>query len=301
MCRHNGGQHSIPTYATNPRNPKSRFSQQNIALPPLENRNSAPEIVVTATPSMNLGSGSQQRRVHSGLEEKIHRAKAKVQSGFHTLQASGSSSSHSLHSYSKPKLSSRFQSAQTLNSKLLTNFSTSVKRSRTFNISDVQEELANIGLSKTLPRKQKLRKSSKGSRNSVESSPENCLAHSYGSSSMSFDSSSTASSRKSSNSSTSDAKNGSKSTGSTDNSSSASTTASLRTEVSAEAMAEIAAWEDFANAYFNRVAAATDSLTNGHASLSNGVGGAGDSGKSGMKTRKPGRKLSSSNMADVIV
>lgn len=300
MCRHNGSQHSIPTYATNPRNPKSRFSQQSMALPPLENRNSAPEIVVTATPSMNLGNGSQQRRVHSGLEEKIHRAKAKVQSGFHTLQSSGSNSSHSLHSYSKPKLSSRFQSAQKLNSKLLTNFSTSVKRSRTFNISDVQDELANIGLSKTLPRKQKLRKSSKGSRNSVESSPENCLGHSYGSSSISFDSSSTASSRKSSNSSTNDAKNGPKSTASSDNSST-STSTSLRTEVSAEAMAEIAAWEDFANAYFSRVAAATESLTNGHGSLSNGGDVGGEQGKGGGKIKQPWRTLSSVDMTDVVV
>ena len=80
-----------------------------------------------------------------GLEDRINRAKAKV-------KASTSSAA----SPSKPKLSSRFHSAQKLNNKFLSNLSAGVKRSRTFNISTVDamnndDLMGAIGSSLTLP------------------------------------------------------------------------------------------------------------------------------------------------------
>ena len=80
-----------------------------------------------------------------GLEDRINRAKAKV-------KASTSSAA----SPSKPKLSSRFHSAQKLNNKFLSNLSAGVKRSRTFNISTVdamngEDLMGAIGSSLTLP------------------------------------------------------------------------------------------------------------------------------------------------------
>ena len=80
-----------------------------------------------------------------GLEDRINRAKAKV-------KASTSSAA----SPSKPKLSSRFHSAQKLNNKFLSNLSAGVKRSRTFNISSVEamtndDLMGAIGSTMTLP------------------------------------------------------------------------------------------------------------------------------------------------------
>ena len=88
-------------------------------------------------------SGSRIRPF--GLEDRINRAKAKV-------KASTSSAA----SPSKPKLSSRFHSAQKLNNKFLSNLSAGVKRSRTFNIASVDamnndDLVGAIGSSLTLP------------------------------------------------------------------------------------------------------------------------------------------------------
>jgi len=137
---------------------------------PLENRNSAPDIVVTGTTgltqfrhsslsnSASTSGTSTSRRHNHALEDRIHRAKAKVQNGFHNLsstsQSSSASSLYSTNSLNKPqKLSTRFQTATKINYKLaaLSSFA-NVKRSRTFNISDVQEPAMTIGSSRTLPK-----------------------------------------------------------------------------------------------------------------------------------------------------
>lgn len=290
------GQSSVSGYATNPRPYKTKQNPHN--LPPLENRNSAPEIVVTTHVNGNLG-----RRGQGGLEERINRAKARVQSGFNHFGSGPNLGSTAcpipLHG-PKPKLSSRFQSAQKLNSKFLNNFSNSVKRSRTFNISDVQEELATLGLSKTLPRKHKTRKTSnKSGRHSVESSPENGAAYSYGSSTMSFDSSSTASSRKSSNSSTSNEEAASSRNFDSYSSASSSTTnQNLRTEVSEQALAEIAAWEIFAQNYFSKLEESTPT-TSTDVSLTIRTTDAGRGREiSGVK---PPRKLSTVEIKDLEI
>jgi len=144
---------------------------------PLENRNSAPDIVVTGTTGLtqfrhsSLGnhpsgsstsgtsSGTSRRQQHL-LEDRIHRAKARVQNGLYNLsstsQSSSASSIYSTNSLNKPqKLSTRFQTATKINYKLaaLSSFA-NVKRSRTFNISDVQEPTSamTIGSSRTLPK-----------------------------------------------------------------------------------------------------------------------------------------------------
>jgi len=142
---------------------------------PLENRNSAPDIVVTGTTGLtqfrhsSLGncptSGpainpTGSRRQQHPLEDRIHRAKARVQNGLYNLsstsQSSSASSIYSTNSLNKPqKLSTRFQTATKINYKLaaLSSFA-NVKRSRTFNISDVQEPTSamTIGSSRTLPK-----------------------------------------------------------------------------------------------------------------------------------------------------
>ena len=157
---------------------------------PLENRNSAPDIVVTGTTGLtqfrhsslsNSGSSSgTSRRQNHMLEDRIHRAKAKVQNGLYNLSSTSQSSSASslystnrsdfelatsqkmfrlitqpfFYSLNKPqKLSTRFQTATKINYKLaaLSSFA-NVKRSRTFNISDVQEPAMTIGSSRTLPK-----------------------------------------------------------------------------------------------------------------------------------------------------
>ncbi|TRY79244.1 hypothetical protein TCAL_01978 [Tigriopus californicus] len=290
------GQSSVSGYATNPRPYKIKQNPHN--LPPLENRNSAPEIVVTAHVNGNAG-----RRGQGGLEERINRAKARVQSGFNHFGSGPNLGSTAcpipLHG-PKPKLSSRFQSAQKLNSKFLNNFSNSVKRSRTFNISDVQEELATLGLSKTLPRKHKTRKTSnKSGRHSVESSPENGAAYSYGSSTMSFDSSSTASSRKSSNSSTNNEEaSSSRNFDSYSSASSSTTNQNLRTEVSEQALAEIAAWEMFAQNYFSKLEESNPNTPNDVSLTIRRVESGQDREISGTK---PPRKLSTVEIKDLEI
>ena len=95
--------------------------------------------------AITLAFQSSSRIRPFGLEDRINRAKAKV-------KASTSSAA----SPSKPKLSSRFHSAQKLNNKFLSNLSAGVKRSRTFNISSVDamnndDLMGAIGSSLTLP------------------------------------------------------------------------------------------------------------------------------------------------------
>lgn len=74
--------------------------------PPLENRNSAPDIVVTGTTGLtqfrhsslnNPGSGSSvnSRKQPHMLEDRIHRAKARVQNGLYNLSSTSQSSSAS--------------------------------------------------------------------------------------------------------------------------------------------------------------------------------------------------------------
>ena len=286
----------LSSYATNPRSVSANSATKHVhrTLPPLENRNSAPEIVVGG----RGGGGAQPfggtlpppRRTQSGLEERINRAKAKFgQLGVGTPSLGavcnnnnnnnnnichGSSSSNP-----KPKLSSRFHSAQKLNSRLLSNLSSAangVKRSRTFNISDVQDELTNgsvaaaaavagsssssgVGSSRTLPVKPRIRKSSKGSSSqssSMESTASSTSSSSSSSSSpdnnngsgssmsCSYDSSSTASSRKSSNSSNSAAAAAA----------SNETLLDFRAGVSKDALEQIAAFEAFAQDYYRRQA-----------------------------------------------
>ena len=75
---------------------------------PLENRHSAPDIVVTGTTGLTQfrhsslsnsastsGTTSGSRRQNHILEDRIHRAKAKVQNGFHNLSSTSQSSSAS--------------------------------------------------------------------------------------------------------------------------------------------------------------------------------------------------------------
>jgi hypothetical protein len=137
---------------------------------PLENRNSAPDIVVTgATGNIQqfrhssltgVNPPSTNRRHQHLLEDRIHRAKARVQNGLYNLstsQSSSASSIYSTNSLNKPqKLSTRFQTATKINYKLaaLSSFA-SVKRSRTFNISDVHDVPMTIGSSRTLPKPNK--------------------------------------------------------------------------------------------------------------------------------------------------
>ena len=75
---------------------------------PLENRNSAPDIVVTGTtgltqfrhsslgnqPSSSSTSSNSRRQPHL-LEDRIHRAKARVQNGLYNLSSTSQSSSAS--------------------------------------------------------------------------------------------------------------------------------------------------------------------------------------------------------------
>ena len=153
--------------------------------PPLENRNSAPEIVVFSPgrelPKLPISQElptqhTSKKNLNShGIEERINRAKARVlQNGglfggsidsnsyieediiaqgspspvYHTISP-GPSSSGSGHV--RQKLSTRFHSAQKLNYKLaaLSSFasaaSANVRRSRTFNISDVHDQLTIVG------------------------------------------------------------------------------------------------------------------------------------------------------------
>lgn len=108
--RHNSSIFFATNYATNPRNYKAGSrSHSNVAgsLPPLENRNSAPEIVITGTSQQLLAQ--PHRRV--GIEERLNRARQRVQNGLQSL--SGSYSSQTLNHpskslYPKPKLSSRY-------------------------------------------------------------------------------------------------------------------------------------------------------------------------------------------------
>lgn len=193
-------------YMTNPRK-KRRPPPPH----PLENRNSAPDIVVT-------GTGGHQRKHHL-LEDRIHRAKARVQNSLYSLGGSSTSPKQQ-----QQKLSTRFHTAQKINYKLaaLSSFA-SVKRSRTFNISDVQNQLANVGNnnnSKTLPKqKSKVKLQECSSYNSLSGA------------------SSTASSRKSSNSSST---------------SSCSSSTNNRHEISQEALEEIAAFETFMDDFLQR-------------------------------------------------
>ena len=170
------------------------YSPNYVHPPPLENRNSAPEIVVLS-PGRELPKIPMQAEQHQisqnsskknfnssyGVEDRIHRAKAKVfqNGGFFrssskdstyyvdedvaTQLASpiyqsaatsippGPSSTGSGHV--RQKLSTRFHSAQKLNYKLaaLSSFASAasaninVRRSRTFNISDMHEQLNVVG------------------------------------------------------------------------------------------------------------------------------------------------------------
>lgn len=72
---------------------------------PLENRNSAPDIVVTGTTGLtqfrhsslggnNPNSTSSRKQPHM-LEDRIHRAKARVQNGLYNLSSTSQSSSAS--------------------------------------------------------------------------------------------------------------------------------------------------------------------------------------------------------------
>ena len=161
--------------------------------PPLENRNSAPEIVVLS-PGRELPKiPIQQEQVNQhaskknfnshGVEDRINRAKARVFQNGGMFRHSGSKdSSHYIEDdltgqlapspvyqhtstsippgpsstgsgHVRQKLSTRFHSAQKLNYKLaaLSSFASAasaninVRRSRTFNISDVHEQLNVVG------------------------------------------------------------------------------------------------------------------------------------------------------------
>ncbi len=126
-------------YMTNPR-PKHKLPPPRH---PLENRNSAPDIVVTGatglthfrhsslqhqgtgsvpTPTGSTPPSATSSRSRPVLEDRIHRAKARVQNGLYILSTSQSSSASSIYStqsLSKPqKLSTRFQTATKLNYKL---------------------------------------------------------------------------------------------------------------------------------------------------------------------------------------
>ena len=165
------------------------YSGNYVHPPPLENRNSAPEIVVLS-PGRELPKipiGQQEIPVNStkknfstyGVEDRIHRAKAKVFQNGGLFRSAGSKEStyymeddfrtqlapnlyqpapasipqgpcSSGSGHVRQKLSTRFHSAQKLNYKLaaLSSFASAasaninVRRSRTFNISDIHEQLS---------------------------------------------------------------------------------------------------------------------------------------------------------------
>ncbi len=240
-------------YATNPRPGKKNKSSAKTSnkaidalVAPLENRNSAPEIVVRPPP-----------------QKAAQRAKGLLSSASSTAKLK-------------------------LNSKLLLSNLAGVKRSRTFNISDVQEELAAIGAkgvvtsSRTLPSKNKKKNNGKLRNNynssisysleSAGSSEHSCggIAGSYGSS---FDDSGSTggSSRKSSNSSNHDSCGHPEKAAvschecavcSSCSSSSAASdsccdkcnnvSGSANASISQESLREIAAWEEFARGILER-------------------------------------------------
>jgi hypothetical protein len=168
------------------------YSPNYVHPPPLENRNSAPEIVVLSPgrelPAIPIQAEEHQisqnssKKTSYGVEDRSHRSKAKLfqNGGFFRTNGSkdstyyvdedvatqlappmyqsaatsippGPSSTGSGHV--RQKLSTRFHSAQKLNYKLaaLSSFASAasaninVRRSRTFNISDVHEQLNVVG------------------------------------------------------------------------------------------------------------------------------------------------------------
>ena len=175
--------------------PQELYSENYVHPPPLENRNSAPEIVVLSPgrelPKIPIQSSQQDsnpvisKKIHNsyGVEDRINRAKAKVfQNGGLFRSVGGGSkdsgyfldddpqllpsiyqpgptsiatgpSSNGNNGHVRQKLSTRFHSAQKLNYKLaaLSNFASAasaninVRRSRTFNISDMHEQLNMVG------------------------------------------------------------------------------------------------------------------------------------------------------------
>ena len=174
-------------------NSSSLYSAGYQHPPPLENRNSAPEIVVLSPgrefPKIPIQqeqvSQNTNKKVYNtqGVEDRINRAKARIfQNGGMFRNGGSKDSSHYIeqefagqlapspiyHHSSTPispeptstgsghvrqKLSTRFHSAQKLNYKLaaLSSFASAasaninVRRSRTFNISDVHEQLSVVG------------------------------------------------------------------------------------------------------------------------------------------------------------
>ena len=175
--------------------PHELYSENYVHPPPLENRNSAPEIVVLSPgrelPKIPIQSSQQDsnqvitKKSHNmyGVEDRINRAKSKMfQNGglFRSVGGGSKDSGYFLEDdpqlmpsiyqpgptsistgptsngssgHVRQKLSTRFHSAQKLNYKLaaLSSFASAasaninVRRSRTFNISDMHEQLNMVG------------------------------------------------------------------------------------------------------------------------------------------------------------
>ena len=172
--------------------PHELYSENYVHPPPLENRNSAPEIVVLSPgrelPKIPVAQSQQETNQISskkgynmyGVEDRINRAKAKVFQNGGLFRSHGGGSKDYFHDDDpqlmpsiyppgatsistgpcstgsgqvRQKLSTRFHSAQKLNYKLaaLSNFASgaaaniNVRRSRTFNISDMHEQLNMVG------------------------------------------------------------------------------------------------------------------------------------------------------------
>merc|ERR1719273_1725226 len=167
---------------SNIKRPHELYSDNYVHPPPLENRNSAPEIVVLSPgrelPQIPIHQEKPSKKNYNthGVEDRINRAKAKVlhkgglfrstentayclddeltvlptthqyEPTLNTVSP-GPCSAGSAHV--RQKLSTRFHSAQKLNYKLaaLSSFASAasaninVRRSRTFNISDVHDQL----------------------------------------------------------------------------------------------------------------------------------------------------------------